>query len=126
MKKIKILDLDQLMYYLAEKADDLDVCGYDVRYIGLDFNGRKSLFKWFVDHLKEIKAGVDNLLIAEAIGESEWQYAGDNIRITSIPAKDENFILIILKTMKAYYIDGQFKTETIEDAVLFKTADQEY
>lgn len=114
------------MAYLAEKVDKLDVCGYDVRYIGLDFNGHKSLFKWFVDNLKEIKAGTESLLVAEAIGESDQQYAGDHIRITSIPAIDKNFIVVIISTINFFYENSNFKSETEEEAVLFKTADQEY
>ena len=83
MKKIKIKNLDSLYRLLIEKAQTLDVHGYDAVHEGIDFNGAGSLLAWFMANIHKLKEGCQSLLVAEALYSANYVAEGDKIFISS-------------------------------------------
>ena len=115
MKKIRIKNLDELYAHLAEKAESLDVHGYDAVYMGVSYNGKETLLDWFFSHMKDIKEGCQDLLVAEAQYEAHYCAENDYVLISS--HKVGFGILILITSVLHEYTYGEDIRSNIEKEV---------
>jgi len=112
MKKIKILNLDELYNLILEKVQTLDVHGYDAEHEGIDFGSNDSLLFWFMANIHKLKQGCQSILVAEATYSANYVAEGDKIFISS---KDVGFgLLILIETFYNNYVYGEDISVNIE------------
>lgn len=87
MKKIKILNLDSIYKVLNEKAQSLEVHGYDAEHEGIDYNGKNTLLEWFFANITEIKKGCNNLLVAQTMYSAHYCAEADELYLSSANVK---------------------------------------
>ena len=83
MKKLRILDIDQLYARLKNLSNGLGVHGYDAEYQGISYNGKESLLEWFFANIEEIKKGCNGLLVAQAMYSAHYSAEADELWLSS-------------------------------------------
>lgn len=122
MKKLRILDIDQLYTRLKNLSNDLGVHGYDAEYQGINYGGKNSLLEWFFANIAGIKKGCNSLLVAEARYYAHYCAEADRVYLSSANVKF-GILIQITHIWHEYQYGENIRSFIDEEIYILKTED---
>ena len=123
MTTLKVKNLDQVYSTLKSLAGELKVTGWAADHKGIYFNESDSLLGWFLKNISFLKAGVKNLLVANAYGNGNG-YCLYEDRLLVSTEKTRLGLLVVAKIEKyndngCHDYSGRYDIEYKEEEITF-------
>jgi hypothetical protein len=123
MATLKVKNLDQVYSTLKSLAGELKVTGWAADHKGVYFNESDSLLGWFLKNISFLKAGVKDLLVANAYGNGNG-YCLYEDRLLVSTEKTGLGLLVVAKIEKyndngCHDYSGRYDIEYREEEITF-------